>query len=162
MPTWTIESERGLLLTIIKLLNISQLPKWDEVANEMAAQGLHFTPEGCRQHFQKIKKTSAKAPSTPRKGTSGVKGAGVAKTPVSLKRKLSKVNLEEDDDEIIMTPSKSLKTGYNSSIKSPKDSKEAIKLEIKDEETKHNIKSNKSDENDVIQISDDESIYNGD
>ncbi|KAK6502982.1 hypothetical protein TWF481_008018 [Arthrobotrys musiformis] len=138
MPSWTIESERGLLLTIIKLLNISQLPKWEDVSSEMAAQGLHFTPEGCRQHFQKIKKPSSKTPSTPRKGNAGVKGAGISKTPNSSKRKLSQMNRDEDDEEIIMTPSKNSKTGHKLSVNEQKtDSKQAIKLEIKNEQTAH-------------------------
>lgn len=128
----------------------------------MAAQGLHFTPEGCRQHFQKIKKPSSKTPSTPRKGTVGVKGAGVSKTPASSKRKLAQMNRDEDDEEIIMTPSKSSKTGYKPTSVSAKESKKAIKLEIKDEQTAHTFRADKLDENGVIHISDDESIYNGD
>ncbi|KAF3095499.1 hypothetical protein TWF569_011604 [Orbilia oligospora] len=162
MPAWTIESERGLLLTIIKLLNISQLPKWEEVASEMAAQGLHFTPEGCRQHFQKIKKPSSKTPSTPRKGNGGVKGAGISKTPTSSKRKLAQMNHDQDDDEIIMTPSKSSKTGNRPVSESAQESKKVVKLEIKNEQNAHTFKADKPDENGVIHISDDESLYNGD
>ncbi|KAK6351077.1 hypothetical protein TWF718_004250 [Orbilia javanica] len=161
MPAWTIESERGLLLSIIKLLNISQLPKWEDVASEMAAQGLHFTPEGCRQHFQKIKKPS-KTASTPRKGAAGVKGAGISKTPTPSKRKLAQMNHDEDDEEIIMTPSKSSKTGHKPAGESAKESKKAIKLEVKNEQTAHIFRADKPDENGVIHISDDESLYNGD
>ncbi|KAK6534347.1 hypothetical protein TWF281_005670 [Arthrobotrys megalospora] len=163
MPTWTTESERGLLLTIIKLLNISQLPKWEDVASEMAAQGLHFTPEGCRQHFQKIKKPSARTPSTPRKSTAGVKGAGISKTPTSSKRKLSQINRDDvDDEEIIMAPSKSSKTGYKPTSESAKDSKKAIKLESESKQKANTFKVGKPGEAVVFHISDDESLYNGD
>ena len=90
-----------------------------------------------RQHFHKIKKTSSKTPSTPRKGAAGVKSAGVSKTPTS-KRKLAQMNDDRDDEEIIMTPSKSLRAGYNRTAgESAQESKKAIKVEIKNEQTAH-------------------------
>ncbi|KAF3921459.1 hypothetical protein ABW21_db0205687 [Orbilia brochopaga] len=154
MPAWTIENEHKLLLSIIKLLNISQLPKWEEVSKEMRNQGLEFTAEGCRQHFQKIRKS--KTPTgTPRKSN------GVSKTP--SKRKLA--NLQDDaadDEEVIMTPSKK-KTAANDE-KNPflKTPKREIKAEGSSRQTDHIFKSDKMDANGVIHIDDDEeSLYAG-
>ncbi|KAF3912002.1 hypothetical protein AA313_de0208783 [Arthrobotrys entomopaga] len=166
MPSWTIESEHKLLLTIIKLLNISQLPKWEDVSKEMQAQGLEFTPEGCRQHFQKIRKTS-KSPSTPRKGS-----AGISKGNTPAKRKLSQMHRDDDDvddEEILKTPSKSSKQvskivdssnlSSHGSATTPSKTAKAVKLE--NQQTAHIFKSEKPDKNGVIHIDDDESLYDG-
>ncbi|KAK6528745.1 hypothetical protein TWF694_003984 [Orbilia ellipsospora] len=163
MPSWTIESEHKLLLTIIKLLNISQLPKWEDVSKEMQAQGLEFTPEGCRQHFQKIRKTS-KSPSTPRKGS-----AGISKGSTPAKRKLSQMHRDDDvdDEEILKTPSKSSKSDYqardfsNPPRGSAAPSKSAKAVKFENQQTAHIFKAEKPDKKGVIHIDDDESLYDG-
>ncbi|KAJ6262218.1 hypothetical protein Dda_3023 [Drechslerella dactyloides] len=160
MPSWSIENEHKLLLTIIKLLNISQLPKWEEVSREMHSLGLEFTAEGCRQHFQKIRK--CKTPATPRKG-----GNGISKSTPS-KRKLGSMSRDEamDDEEMIITPSKKKATG-GVDEKNPFLTLKTPKREIKTEgsssrQTAHIFKSDRMDANGVIHIDDDEeSLYGG-
>ncbi|KAF3931783.1 hypothetical protein ABW19_dt0204934 [Dactylella cylindrospora] len=165
MPTWTIESEHKLLLTIIKLLNISQMPKWDEVAKEMNTLGLSFTSEGCRQHFQKIRKTSNTGTTKKSAAASPAKPSGVSKKTASpAKRKLGQLNERDvDDEEVIFMPSKSSKTkGVGTPSKATSASLNGrIKSEKGYEQTGHVSKTGAPDDNGVIHIDDDESIYDG-
>ncbi|KAF3918819.1 hypothetical protein ABW20_dc0100295 [Dactylellina cionopaga] len=92
------------------------------------------------------------------------KSAGVSKTPTG-KRKLSQMHREEDteDEEMIMTPSKSSKTGprkVGSNVRNAP-SKTPNSVAKSQRQTAHIFKAEKPDQNEVIDLDDDESIYDG-
>ncbi|EKD16221.1 uncharacterized protein L3040_009539 [Drepanopeziza brunnea f. sp. 'multigermtubi'] len=56
MPSvWDHKADKDLLLTIIDEGSLKSIA-WPSISNKMADKGYSFTHEGCRQHFQKIRK----------------------------------------------------------------------------------------------------------
>ncbi|KAH8657164.1 hypothetical protein BGZ60DRAFT_384043 [Tricladium varicosporioides] len=53
--TWNAESDRDLLLAIMELGKLEGLD-WHAVSARMGDKGYSFSNEGCRQHYQKLRK----------------------------------------------------------------------------------------------------------
>ncbi|OBT94314.1 hypothetical protein VE01_07721 [Pseudogymnoascus verrucosus] len=109
MPSpWTPEADRDLLLAIIDENKLQGLD-WRVIAAKMATknENYSFSHEGCRQHFQKLRKASntganGSVPSTPRTPKT-------PKTPASRKPKQLDNNVDDEEAEDFATPSKKRK-----------------------------------------------------
>ncbi|KFX92275.1 hypothetical protein O988_07349 [Pseudogymnoascus sp. VKM F-3808] len=109
MPSvWTAEADRDLLLSIIDENKLQGLD-WHAIAAKINSKSekYNFTHEGCRQHFQKLRKASStgangSVPSTPRKPKT-------PKTPASRKSKLLDNNVDDEEAGDVGTPSKKRK-----------------------------------------------------
>ncbi|KAI9053937.1 hypothetical protein LZ554_002881 [Drepanopeziza brunnea f. sp. 'monogermtubi'] len=65
MPSiWDHKADKDLLLTIIDEGSLKSIA-WPSISNKMADKGYSFTHEGCRQHFQKIRKEARNGHSSP-------------------------------------------------------------------------------------------------
>ncbi|CAL3966877.1 unnamed protein product [Diplocarpon coronariae] len=115
MPSqWDHKADKDLLLVIIDEGTLKGIA-WPTISDKMSSKGYTFTHEGCRQHFQKIRKearggiaksdsgpsspskrTSSKT--TPRKSSSGKGGKGPADCGSG--------EVEDDDEELPPPPSK--------------------------------------------------------
>ncbi|RDL34004.1 uncharacterized protein BP5553_08372 [Venustampulla echinocandica] len=125
MPSaWDHKSDKDLLLAIIENGVLKGI-EWPKIAQKMTAKGYTFTHEGCRQHFQKIRKEARSDPSpnpnspvaTPKKrpASSSKKVATPSKgktfsdsfnsTPTSKGNSFSFVKeFDESEDDEIDTP----------------------------------------------------------
>ncbi|KFY23490.1 hypothetical protein V493_05831 [Pseudogymnoascus sp. VKM F-4281 (FW-2241)] len=107
MPSpWTPAADRDLLLAIIDENKLQGLD-WRLISAKMDTKGYSFTHEGCRQHFQKLRRASAtgangSVPSTPRTPKT-------PKTPASRKPKQLDNNVNDDEVDEFATPSKKRK-----------------------------------------------------
>ncbi|OBT62023.1 hypothetical protein VE03_08255 [Pseudogymnoascus sp. 23342-1-I1] len=109
MPSaWTPEADRDLLLAIIDENKLQGLD-WHAIAAKMATKNnkYSFSHEGCRQHFQKLRRESASGasgsvPSTPSKPKT-------PKTPASRKKKLFDNSVDDEEVDQFVTPSKKRK-----------------------------------------------------
>ncbi|KFY38086.1 hypothetical protein V494_04509 [Pseudogymnoascus sp. VKM F-4513 (FW-928)] len=107
MPSqWTADADRDLLLAIIDENKLTGLD-WHVISAKMAAKKHNFSHEGCRQHFQKLRKASStgangSVPRTP-------KTPKTPKTPASRKPKQFDNNVDDEEVDEFATPSKKRK-----------------------------------------------------
>ncbi|KFZ04281.1 hypothetical protein V502_10271 [Pseudogymnoascus sp. VKM F-4520 (FW-2644)] len=107
MPSpWTPAADRDLLLAIIDENKLQGLD-WHVIAAKMATKNHKVSHEGCRQHFQKLRRASTtgangSVPSTPRTPKT-------PKTPGSRMPKQFDNNIDDDEVEEFATPSKKRK-----------------------------------------------------
>ncbi|EMR90256.1 hypothetical protein ACHAPC_007103 [Botrytis cinerea] len=124
MPSqWDHVADKDLLLAIIEANNLKAI-EWSTIAHELQRKGHPFNNEGCRQHFQKIRKESRT--SSPSASASTIPVATSAK-----KRKSKAASIEEgqeDDDE--EAPSKI----QSKRVKKESDNQSAAQLGVETEE----------------------------
>ncbi|KFY93731.1 hypothetical protein V498_04284 [Pseudogymnoascus sp. VKM F-4517 (FW-2822)] len=107
MPSpWTVAADRDLLLAIIDENRLQGLD-WHAIAAKMATKNHSVSHEGCRQHFQKLRRESATGasgivPDTPRTPKA-------PKTPGSRKSKKFDNNVDDEEALEFATPSKKRK-----------------------------------------------------
>ncbi|KAI9807609.1 MAG: hypothetical protein M1825_005549 [Sarcosagium campestre] len=142
MPQWNVDAEHKLFLAILQTSNLTSV-NWENVASALDDMGHVATASACRQHYNKIKRTTLpSAPSTPRaKGSAPRTPNSKPNSAGSKKRKASD---EADDDEEISTPTKPGKLGkdkrsqadeklFKSEISGDNEDKDKVKRETFEE-----------------------------
>ncbi|KAI1324136.1 hypothetical protein F5Y16DRAFT_316313 [Xylariaceae sp. FL0255] len=63
---WNDRADKDLFFTILSVKNIGVISgaEWTTIGNHMRSMGYGFTNEGCRQHFQGLRRAQHKAEST--------------------------------------------------------------------------------------------------
>ncbi|KJZ80383.1 hypothetical protein HIM_00233 [Hirsutella minnesotensis 3608] len=76
---WNDRADKDLFFTILSVKNIGVISgtEWTTIGNHMRSLGYGFTNEGCRQHFQGLRRAQNKADAN---------GSGIGSTPDSAKR----------------------------------------------------------------------------
>ncbi|KAG6015784.1 hypothetical protein E4U43_004805 [Claviceps pusilla] len=64
--SWTDRADKDLFFTILSVKNIGIISggEWSTIGNHMRSMGYGFTNEGCRQHFQGLRRAQSKAEAT--------------------------------------------------------------------------------------------------
>ncbi|KAM7209539.1 hypothetical protein V8F20_000277 [Naviculisporaceae sp. PSN 640] len=64
---WNDRADKDLFFTILNVKNIGVISgsEWTTIGNTMRSMGYGFTNEGCRQHFQGLRRAQAKSESSP-------------------------------------------------------------------------------------------------
>ncbi|KAM7222048.1 hypothetical protein V8F06_002553 [Rhypophila decipiens] len=64
---WNDRADKDLFFTILNVKNIGVISgsEWTTIGNTMRSMGYGFTNEGCRQHFQGLRRAQAKSETTP-------------------------------------------------------------------------------------------------
>ncbi|KAH8897865.1 hypothetical protein GQ53DRAFT_742742 [Thozetella sp. PMI_491] len=70
---WNDRADKDLFFTILSVKNIGVISgaEWTTIGNHMRSLGYGFTNEGCRQHFQGLRRAQNKAEITGSPGTGG-------------------------------------------------------------------------------------------